>query len=65
MVPATFVLLDKLPLTPNGKIDQRLYSPRLLPAAGSGSIYVVPRTPTEELVAGIWMRDSGCRAVGC
>jgi amino acid adenylation domain-containing protein len=53
MVPSAFVLLDALPLTPNGKIDRRA-----LPAPEEDAVirreYVAPRTPTEEVLAGIW-----------
>ncbi len=52
MVPAAFVRLDALPLTPNGKLDRKA-----LPAPGLASAadrYVAPRTPVEEVLAGIW-----------
>jgi acyl-coenzyme A synthetase/AMP-(fatty) acid ligase/acyl carrier protein len=53
MVPSAFVELEVLPLTPNGKIDRRA-----LPAPGDDAVireaYVAPRTPTEEILAGIW-----------
>ncbi|HEU0080068.1 MAG TPA: amino acid adenylation domain-containing protein, partial [Longimicrobiaceae bacterium] len=50
MVPGAFVLLESLPLTPNGKVDRRA-----LPAPeGSAAESVAPRTPTEEILAGIW-----------
>ena len=53
MVPSAFVLLDALPLTPNGKIDRHA-----LPAPGGDAVvrgeYVAPRTPAEEVLAGIW-----------
>ena len=52
MVPAAIVALERLPLTPNGKLDRRA-----LPAPegpGSGGEQTAPRTPTEELLAGIW-----------
>ncbi|HVF62094.1 MAG TPA: amino acid adenylation domain-containing protein, partial [Thermoanaerobaculia bacterium] len=51
MVPAAFVVLDALPLTPNGKVDRKALS---APAAGPVERAAAPRTPAEELVAGIW-----------
>ncbi|HEX8338672.1 MAG TPA: amino acid adenylation domain-containing protein, partial [Pyrinomonadaceae bacterium] len=63
MVPSTFVLLDAFPLTPNGKVDRRA-----LPAPDSageeGADYVAPRTPTEEVLAGIWCEVLGRERVG-
>ncbi len=57
MLPAAFVWLDELPLTANGKVNRSG-----LPAPGQGhaeveGVYVAPRTPVEEIVAGIW-RDA-------
>ncbi|WP_325176171.1 non-ribosomal peptide synthetase [Burkholderia gladioli] len=54
MMPSAFVELDALPLTANGKIDLRA-----LPApsfAADRAQHVAPRTPLEELLAGIWAR---------
>ncbi len=64
MVPAAFVVLDTLPLTPNGKIDRQA-----LPAPDPirpqlGEDFVAPRTPTEDLLAGIWAHVLGVEAVG-
>ncbi|HEU0079610.1 MAG TPA: condensation domain-containing protein, partial [Longimicrobiaceae bacterium] len=52
MVPAALVMLDALPVTGSGKLDRRA-----LPAPASAEAadeYVAPRTPTEEILAGIW-----------
>ncbi|HKI02159.1 MAG TPA: non-ribosomal peptide synthase/polyketide synthase, partial [Thermoanaerobaculia bacterium] len=50
MIPTAWVALDELPLTPNGKVDRKALP---APAAEAGS-EVAPRTPTEEVLAGIW-----------
>jgi amino acid adenylation domain-containing protein len=54
MVPSVFVFLDSLPLTPNGKVDRKALG--ALPALDNagGDLYVAPRNPAEELMAGIW-----------
>jgi len=63
MVPAQFVRLDSLPLTPNGKVDRKA-----LPApdrsTGLEISCVAPRTPTEEILAGIWAQILGFEKVG-
>ena len=54
MVPAAWVVLDALPMTTTGKVDRRALP---APAAGAGvaeRTYVAPRTPAEELVAGVF-----------
>jgi amino acid adenylation domain-containing protein len=54
MIPATFVWLDSLPLTPNGKVDRlALPAPECIPS-GRDLDPLEPRTPLEELLAGIW-----------
>ncbi|HEY0553172.1 MAG TPA: amino acid adenylation domain-containing protein, partial [Thermoanaerobaculia bacterium] len=53
MVPSAFVILEALPLTAHGKLDRgRLPVPD--PAASEPAVAMPPRTPTEELIAGIW-----------
>ncbi|HYR08117.1 MAG TPA: amino acid adenylation domain-containing protein, partial [Longimicrobium sp.] len=62
MVPAAFVVLRSLPLTPNGKVDRRaLPAPEL---AGEEERYVAPRTPAEEVLAGIWAEVLRVERVG-
>ncbi|HEX3527655.1 MAG TPA: amino acid adenylation domain-containing protein, partial [Thermoanaerobaculia bacterium] len=55
MLPAAFVTLGALPLTANGKLDRRaLPAPEWGSAAAEPAAFRTPRTPLEELVAGIW-----------
>jgi len=66
MVPAVFVILEALPLTPNGKVDRKaLLSQKAAPEQpGSEEGYLAPRTPVEEILAGIWAGLLGVERVG-
>ncbi|MGZ4113199.1 MAG: non-ribosomal peptide synthetase, partial [Tumebacillaceae bacterium] len=54
MVPSAFVWMESMPLTANGKTDLRALPAPDLSLIGSDRKYVAPRTPVEEMLAGIW-----------
>jgi amino acid adenylation domain-containing protein len=63
MVPSAFVRLDAMPLGANGKIDRkRLPAPDSI--ARPEDLYVAPRNPTEDILAGIWKEVLGVERVG-
>lgn len=64
MVPATFITLDEFPLTPNGKVDRKA-----LPGLEQGreiveELFVAPRTPVEEVLAGVFSQLLNLERVG-
>jgi amino acid adenylation domain-containing protein len=64
MVPSAFLVLEDLPRLPNGKVDRRALP---APDAGRGEAeptYVAPRTPGEEVLAGIWAEVLAVERVG-
>lgn len=62
MVPSAFMLIDALPLTAGGKVDRRaLPVPQEIEHRQA---YVAPRTPTEEIMAGVWAMVLGIEHVG-
>ncbi|MFF9984441.1 amino acid adenylation domain-containing protein [Streptomyces erythrochromogenes] len=69
MIPASVTVLDALPLTVNGKVDRAaLPDPdRAVAVAGAGGAagrHVEPRTPEEELFAGVWTEVLGVGGIG-
>jgi amino acid adenylation domain-containing protein len=63
MIPGAFVHLDAFPVNPNGKLDRKaLPAPEL--ASSEDENYVAPRTPVEEVLAGIWAEVLGVPRLG-
>ncbi|HET9712382.1 MAG TPA: amino acid adenylation domain-containing protein, partial [Pyrinomonadaceae bacterium] len=54
MVPSLFIPVLSIPLTTNGKVDLAALPPATQGMQISGRDYVAPRTPVEEMLAGIW-----------
>ncbi|HYG63657.1 MAG TPA: AMP-binding protein, partial [Thermoanaerobaculia bacterium] len=64
MVPAGWAVLDALPLTPHGKVDRRALASAEAEEPVGGAAWAAPRTPTEELLAGLWAGLLGRERVG-
>jgi len=64
MIPSAFVALESFPLTPNGKIDRRALAANRPRPAAAPTERVAPRSPAEELLAGIWERVLGVEGIG-
>ncbi|NER93229.1 MAG: amino acid adenylation domain-containing protein [Symploca sp. SIO1B1] len=63
LVPAAFVPLPSLPLTANGKLDWRsLPEPETVQQSVNENEQ--PRTPTEEIVIGVWSQVLNQEAIG-
>ncbi|HEV2148279.1 MAG TPA: amino acid adenylation domain-containing protein, partial [Longimicrobiaceae bacterium] len=61
MVPSAVVVLEALPQLPNGKVDRGALPE---PAASATGESEGPRTPVEEVLAGIWAEVLGVERVG-
>ena len=64
MIPAGYVMLDQLPVTAHGKLDRNALAALGSLPATTGGDHVAPRTPTEQLLAGIWVDVLGCGECG-
>ena len=64
MIPSAFVVLDALPLTPNGKVDRKALPEPDASAITRSDSYVAPRTPSEELLCGLFSQVLGVELVG-
>jgi amino acid adenylation domain-containing protein len=65
MVPSQFLLLEALPRTAAGKLDRQA----LPDADGAGPswqerVFAAPRTPVEQILAGIWSDVLGVESIG-
>jgi len=63
MVPMNFMLLEAFPLTPNGKIDRNALPVPDTVRPELEATFVAPRTPMEEVLAGIWATVLGIERV--
>jgi amino acid adenylation domain-containing protein len=64
MVPADFVSVEHFPLTPSGKLDRQALLSSTPAAAPTADVQVAPRTPLEEVLAGIWQELLGRERIG-
>jgi amino acid adenylation domain-containing protein len=62
LVPSAFAFVPGLPLTPSRKLDRRALA-RIMPERQEEG-YAAPRTPVEEVLAGIWSEVLGVERVG-
>ncbi len=54
MIPAAFVLMETLPRVPSGKVNRRALPAPERMHTNVDEAYEVPRTPIEEILAGMW-----------
>ncbi|KFE69484.1 non-ribosomal peptide synthetase [Hyalangium minutum] len=63
MVPRQIIILSELPLTPNGKVDSAALEARAREEQVHTE-HIAPRTPHEEILAGIWSAVLGQDRIG-
>jgi hypothetical protein len=64
LMPSAFILLDSLPLSPNGKIDRRALPAPDYVRPELRDTFEPPRTPTEQVIAGVFSEVLGIDRVG-
>lgn len=64
MIPVAFVRLKSLPLTSNNKVDYRALSALNITEDVEEKTITSPRTPTEEILVGIWEDLLGLEKIG-
>jgi amino acid adenylation domain-containing protein len=64
MIPGMLLLVDRLPLTPNAKIDRRALPDPFGAAPLAAREHLAPTTPTQRMIAEIWIRLLGVKQAG-
>ncbi|WP_375745201.1 non-ribosomal peptide synthase/polyketide synthase [Corallococcus interemptor] len=64
MVPAAFVAMDAMPVSTNGKVERKALPAPDARAFASVEGAAPPRTPTEEILVGLFSRLLGVETVG-
>jgi iturin family lipopeptide synthetase A len=64
MVPSAFVTLDAMPLTASGKIDRQALPLPAFEREDVAESFVAPKSPVEEVLAGIWRKALRLDQVG-
>jgi acyl carrier protein len=64
MVPSTFMTIESIPLTAGGKMNKRALPVPELGRSGLEVSFILPRTPTEKILAQLWTEVLGVEQVG-
>ena len=64
MIPSMIVMVEQFPLTPNAKIDRKALPDPFATQSETPREFIAPATPTERLIAEIWIRLLGVPQVG-
>ena len=64
LVPSSWVELTSLPLTVNGKVDRGALPDPGRQRPDLAASFVAPRTPVEEVLAGLWAEVLGVERIG-
>ncbi len=64
MIPVAIIQMDAFPLSPNGKVNRKAFPAPEQADMDIYDTYTAPRTPEEELVAGIWADILNLEKVG-